>query len=268
MDNAAYHSWTKASGAGIVTTFKTRTVRRGTARTWQQNLRELIGISKNKTNTWADRYYTPSRSAPSSTSPMSPVPADDSSSNRESVLRSNAMFSMPLVGVLKQEKELCWFLLISVISCSLNYLQGLYPMRSISSSGVDSMMSCTSAFSSFSGNPERHTAQEPWQRWQRIHAGFLQLQARVESHWAWPWSYPLIWIWSPGQPAPLRSYCSCPPSPCPMPLWTSAWPTLSRWSLTTHPATKHSKFKRKICEGCWLHSCNRRLSWNFGFKSK
>lgn len=36
---------------------------------------------------------------------MSPVPADDSSSNRESVLRSNAMFSMPLVGVLKREKE-------------------------------------------------------------------------------------------------------------------------------------------------------------------
>lgn len=47
-------------------------------------------------------FYSPSRSAPSSTSPMSPVPADDSSSNRESVLRSNAMFSMPLVGVLEE----------------------------------------------------------------------------------------------------------------------------------------------------------------------
>lgn len=48
--------------------------------------------------------HLPSRSAPSSTSPMtSPMPADDSSANRESVLRSNAMFSMPmppLVGVL------------------------------------------------------------------------------------------------------------------------------------------------------------------------
>lgn len=109
----AGHSWTQASSAGIVTTFKTRTVRRGTARTWQQNFRELLGISKNYNNTWADRYNTPSRSAPSSTSPMSPVPADDSSSNRESVLRSKAMFSMPFVGVLKQEKELCSFVFIS-----------------------------------------------------------------------------------------------------------------------------------------------------------
>lgn len=36
---------------------------------------------------------------------------------------------------------------------SLYYLQGLYPMRSMSSSGVDSMMSCTSELSSFSGKP-------------------------------------------------------------------------------------------------------------------
>lgn len=46
--------------------------------------------------------FLPSRSAPSSTSPMRSFPADDSSSNRESVLRSNARFSTPpLVGVLK-----------------------------------------------------------------------------------------------------------------------------------------------------------------------
>lgn len=37
---------------------------------------------------------------------MSPVPAEDSSSNRESVLRSNAMFSMPLVGVLTKERTI------------------------------------------------------------------------------------------------------------------------------------------------------------------
>lgn len=37
--------------------------------------------------------------------------------------------------------------------CTL-YLQGLYPMRSMSSSGVDSMMFCTSELSSFSGKPE------------------------------------------------------------------------------------------------------------------
>lgn len=45
-------------------------------------------------------WCSPSRSAPSSTSPIRSVPADESSSNREFVLRSNAMFSMPLVGVL------------------------------------------------------------------------------------------------------------------------------------------------------------------------
>lgn len=43
----------------------------------------------------------PRRSAPSSTSPMRPVPALDSSSNRESVFRLNALFSIPLVGVLE-----------------------------------------------------------------------------------------------------------------------------------------------------------------------
>lgn len=43
---------------------------------------------------------------------------------------------------------------------SLHYLQGLYPMRSMSSSGVDSMMSWTSELSSFSGKPVQHTARE------------------------------------------------------------------------------------------------------------
>lgn len=40
-------------------------------------------------------------------------------------------------------------------ACSLHYLPGLYPMRSMSSSGVDSMMSCISELSSFSGKPAR-----------------------------------------------------------------------------------------------------------------
>lgn len=180
MGNAVSHSWTKASGAEIVTTFKTSAVRRGRARTWQQNSTEVTGIERNVINSaWGDRCYTPSRSAPSSTSPMSPVPADDSSSNRESMLRSNAMFSMPLVGVLKGEKEhnLCSLPLLGGFQkrppFHLNDLQGLYPMSSISSSGVDSMMSCTSAFS-FSGNPGQHTAQKPWQHWQSSHAFFLQ----------------------------------------------------------------------------------------------
>lgn len=45
-------------------------------------------------------------SAPSSMSPIRSLPADDSSANRESVLRSNARFSMPpLVGVLLGEGE-------------------------------------------------------------------------------------------------------------------------------------------------------------------
>lgn len=44
--------------------------------------------------------FLPSKSAPSSTSPIRPEPADDSSSKSDSVLRSNALFSMPLVGVL------------------------------------------------------------------------------------------------------------------------------------------------------------------------
>lgn len=105
-------------------------------------------------------FDSPSRSAPSSTSPMSPVPAEDSSSNRDSVLRSNAMFSMPLVGVL--EKMTCVgsdtfppdeTSLKNCRSCCSGYLQALYPMRSMSSSGVDSMMSCTSVLSSFSGKP-------------------------------------------------------------------------------------------------------------------
>lgn len=50
---------------------------------------------------------------------------------------------------------------------SLYYLQGLYPMRSMSSSGVDSMMSCTSELSSFSGKPAQHTAHE-YQEEERI----------------------------------------------------------------------------------------------------
>lgn len=46
----------------------------------------------------------PSNSAPSSTSPIRSFPADDSSSNSDSVLRSNARFSMPpLVGVLDRQ---------------------------------------------------------------------------------------------------------------------------------------------------------------------
>lgn len=47
----------------------------------------------------------PSMSAPSSTSPIRSSPAEDSSANRESVLRSNARFSMPpFVGVLSEER--------------------------------------------------------------------------------------------------------------------------------------------------------------------
>lgn len=64
---------------------------------------------------WRWSLHSPSRSAPSSTSPMSPVPADDSSSNRESVLRSNAMFSIPLVGVLEERgaQETMWCYLLN-----------------------------------------------------------------------------------------------------------------------------------------------------------
>lgn len=36
---------------------------------------------------------------------MKSVPADESSSNRESVFRSKAIFSIPLVGVLKKKVE-------------------------------------------------------------------------------------------------------------------------------------------------------------------
>lgn len=87
-------------------------------------LQRIYRNLKNTKNTWGDRYYTPSRSAPSSTSPMSPVPADDSSSNRESVLRSNAMFSMPLEGVLKRKEEhdLCSFPLPSVSKKGRNFI--------------------------------------------------------------------------------------------------------------------------------------------------
>lgn len=35
---------------------------------------------------------------------MMSLPAEDSSSNRDSVFRSNAMFSIPLVGVLEEEE--------------------------------------------------------------------------------------------------------------------------------------------------------------------
>lgn len=51
------------------------------------------------------RSFSPSRSAPSSMSAMRSFPADESSSNRESVFRSKARFSTPpLVGVLQEEQ--------------------------------------------------------------------------------------------------------------------------------------------------------------------
>lgn len=67
-------------------------------------------------------------SAPSSTSAIMSFPADDSSSNRESVLRSNARFSIPpLVGVLdvqmrrggnvKQERENIMIIKVKEASC-------------------------------------------------------------------------------------------------------------------------------------------------------
>lgn len=65
-----------------------------TITTFLLQTRQMIRVNTN--------YYLPSRSAPSSTSPMRSVPAEDSSSNRESVLRSKAMFSIPLVGVLRK----------------------------------------------------------------------------------------------------------------------------------------------------------------------
>lgn len=52
------------------------------------------------------KKYSPSKSAPSSTSPIRPEPAEDSSSKSDSVLRSNALFSMPLVGVLHNKNRM------------------------------------------------------------------------------------------------------------------------------------------------------------------
>lgn len=145
---------------------------------------------------------------------MRSVPADESSSNRESVLRSRAMVSLPLAGVLRkktegththtrgeerkikrqqikqsllktlsaiytillrrhatevrEETDLGWEILAPHV-CFSNYiraliktlrvkasesirpyLQPLQPLRSMSSSGVDSIIACTSDFSVFS----------------------------------------------------------------------------------------------------------------------
>lgn len=199
-----------------------------------------------------DRYYTPSRSAPSSTSPMSPVPADDSSSNRESVLRSNAMFSMPFMGVLKQEKEheLCSLPLPAGSQKGRHFLFLELPAGLVSyevhiqlRGGLNDVLHIcvilvlrqpwTTHRTGILTTPTEHPCSP------------LQIQPRVESHCVSPSSYPLIWTWSPGQPAPQCSYCFCPLSPFLMPWWTSALLTLSRWSLTTHPATKQSKFNKK-----------------------
>lgn len=57
--------------------------------------------------TWSSgRRLLPSKSAPSSMSPIRSFPADDSSSKRDSVLRSKAKFSIPpLVGVLEKKRQ-------------------------------------------------------------------------------------------------------------------------------------------------------------------
>lgn len=72
-----------------------------------ENTRWRVTVNEGNESTKSRQWRVlPSRSAPSSTSPMRSFPADDSSSNRESVLRSNARFSMPLlVGVLHRQRK-------------------------------------------------------------------------------------------------------------------------------------------------------------------
>lgn len=66
----------------------------------------------------------PSRSAPSSTSPMTSDPAVESSWYRESVLMPNALFTIPCVGLLleaKKQKESCY-----LATFKLKYLSWKY----------------------------------------------------------------------------------------------------------------------------------------------
>lgn len=69
------------------------------------------------------------------------------------------------------------------------------------------------------------------------------------------WPYLLIWFWSPEQLAPLCSYCSYLPSPCPRQWLTSVWPTWSRWSLIAHPVMKSDSFT--TTKRCLNWSCTK-----------
>lgn len=227
---------------------------------------------------WGSSFYSPSRSAPSSTSPMSPVPADDSSSNRESVLRSNAMFSMPLVGVLEEWQQ-------EVMFCQLVKLFLKLARQHVLST---TCMPC---------NQWDPCPAQGWTQWCPAHLSCPHFQANLHKtqdvpeqymsknlqkmllvmfgwvrkgffldwrtknftsmkplqhkqcmpntfhlHLQDVWPYPLIWIWSLVQPAPPCSYCSRLPSLCLRLWWTLVWQTWSQWSLTAHPVITGNLF--------------------------
>lgn len=74
----------------------------------QENLnasRSLIELSLYQRKQNGSNKFLPSRSAPSSTSPITSDPAVESSWYRESVLMPNALFTIPCVGLLLEEEK-------------------------------------------------------------------------------------------------------------------------------------------------------------------